>query len=57
MKESGIDPESSWGLSLFVLFEHMRKTVNEQAGSWGLSLFVLFECGIEGDYIPIVLEN
>ena len=34
---------SSWGLSLFVLFEHNATMSQERIGSWGLSLFVLFE--------------
>ena len=33
----------SWGLSLFVLFEHMINASIGAIGSWGLSLFVLFE--------------
>ena len=33
----------SWGLSLFVLFEHVVDENNYKQGSWGLSLFVLFE--------------
>ena len=34
---------SSWGLSLFVLFEPLEPIAKEILGSWGLSLFVLFE--------------
>ena len=34
---------SSWGLSLFVLFEHVNDTNIVNGCSWGLSLFVLFE--------------
>ena len=35
--------ESSWGLSLFVLFEPATRNPAVPHGSWGLSLFVLFE--------------
>ena len=35
--------KSSWGLSLFVLFERLRPFIVGVSGSWGLSLFVLFE--------------
>ena len=34
---------SSWGLSLFVLFEHKKECELSSICSWGLSLFVLFE--------------
>ena len=34
---------SSWGLSLFVLFEQSEWTTARSDCSWGLSLFVLFE--------------
>ena len=34
---------SSWGLSLFVLFEPQVEVQTHQVSSWGLSLFVLFE--------------
>ena len=34
---------SSWGLSLFVLFEREQKNTQTETRSWGLSLFVLFE--------------
>ena len=34
---------SSWGLSLFVLFEQYVQWRCELTCSWGLSLFVLFE--------------
>ena len=34
---------SSWGLSLFVLFEQFFDNQKSPIGSWGLSLFVLFE--------------
>ena len=34
---------SSWGLSLFVLFELIPSSNVLSLGSWGLSLFVLFE--------------
>ena len=34
---------SSWGLSLFVLFEQAQVRDMVSKGSWGLSLFVLFE--------------
>ena len=34
---------SSWGLSLFVLFEPCSCGSVTVDGSWGLSLFVLFE--------------
>ena len=34
---------SSWGLSLFVLFERKFTQEPKDEGSWGLSLFVLFE--------------
>ena len=34
---------SSWGLSLFVLFELYDDVEKRKACSWGLSLFVLFE--------------
>ena len=34
---------SSWGLSLFVLFELGVWVIKGVYGSWGLSLFVLFE--------------
>ena len=33
----------SWGLSLFVLFEHVGLGAVLYDSSWGLSLFVLFE--------------
>ena len=33
----------SWGLSLFVLFEHRTLELEVDNCSWGLSLFVLFE--------------
>ena len=33
----------SWGLSLFVLFEHHKYITGNVWSSWGLSLFVLFE--------------
>ena len=34
---------SSWGLSLFVLFEQCKTYHALKECSWGLSLFVLFE--------------
>ena len=37
----------SWGLSLFVLFEHNDQSIQPILGSWGLSLFVLFELIIQ----------
>ena len=35
--------DGSWGLSLFVLFEHNSILLMIWLRSWGLSLFVLFE--------------
>ena len=48
---------SSWGLSLFVLFEqdiHIHSVTNS---SWGLSLFVLFEHVLPIPRPPMVLED
>ena len=39
---------SSWGLNLFVLFEHKYTYRGVSYGSWGLNLFVLFEHYIDG---------
>ena len=41
----------SWGLSLFVLFEHEDYISNPFLCSWGLSLFVLFEHKVSNRYI------
>ena len=38
----------SWGLNLFVLFEHSCHIVDSLLSSWGLNLFVLFELVANG---------
>ena len=48
---------SSWGLSLFVLFEHHILAVITSDCSWGLSLFVLFERWQQGFEQYCVLED
>ena len=40
--ELGDGSLSSWGLSLFVLFELCSVCKTQKESSWGLSLFVLF---------------
>ena len=51
------DMTSSWGLSLFVLFERMDKLKFMTKRSWGLSLFVLFEQDTKADEEKDVLED
>ena len=41
---------SSWGLSLFVLFEQQKELNWYDPSSWGLSLFVLFELQGNANY-------
>ena len=48
---------SSWGLSLFVLFEPGNDSYASGQGSWGLSLFVLFEHVQCDGYVKRVLED
>ena len=48
---------SSWGLSLFVLFEPDEWYNTTNKGSWGLSLFVLFEPIMELKRLSHVLED
>ena len=51
------ETESSWGLSLFVLFEPREFAPNVAQGSWGLSLFVLFERQNVKALLTSVLED
>ena len=48
---------SSWGLSLFVLFERGDGKACRYQRSWGLSLFVLFEHYNEMLDMFLVLED
>ena len=48
---------SSWGLNLFVLFEHKENRYIENRCSWGLNLFVLFELFLLSGLTNAVLED